>query len=109
MTEEHQPDDAGESEFGEPPAAPPDGAGVPWGLAAFLLGVVLLVVFVVQNAQSVVLQFLGWEGEYPLSLIIIMVIAISVILDEILGGLLRRRRRRRRAEKEELRRLRSQR
>lgn len=82
--------------------------GVPWGLAGFLAGVVGLVVFVVQNAQSVSLRFLGWEGEYPLSLIIILVVAVSVLLDEILGGVLRRRRRRRRSEREELRRLRKQ-
>lgn len=90
------------------PTPVPERTGVPWGLAAFLVGVVLLVVFVVQNAQSVSLKFLGWEGEYPLSLIIILVIAVTVLLDEILGGVLRRRRRRRRTEKEELRRLRKQ-
>ena len=44
--------------------------------------------------------------QRPLSLIIIVVIAISVLLDEFLGTALRSRRRRRRAEKEELRRLR---
>lgn len=82
------------------------GPGVPWGLAGFLLSVILLVVFVVQNVQEVALRFLGWEGEYPLSLIIIVVIAISVLLDEFLGAALRRRRRTRKAEKEELRRLR---
>lgn len=82
--------------------------GVPWGLAAFLVSVVLLVIFVVQNVQDVALRFLVWEGEYPLSLIIIVVIAISVLLDEMLGSALRRRRRRRHAEKEELRRLRRQ-
>ncbi|MEX2655818.1 MAG: lipopolysaccharide assembly protein LapA domain-containing protein [Acidimicrobiia bacterium] len=80
--------------------------GVPWGLAGFLLSVILLVVFVVQNVQEVALRFLGWEGVYPLSLIIVVVIAISVLLDEFLGAALRRRRRIRRAEKEELRRLR---
>lgn len=109
MTDELQPDDGDRSDVPEPQAEISDRPGVPWGLAAFLVGTVLLVVFVVQNAQSVGLKFLGWEGEYPLSLIIILVIAVSVILDEILGGLLRRRRRRRRAEKEELRRLRKER
>ena len=79
---------------------------VPWGLAAFLVSIVLLVTFVVQNVQDVALKFLGWEGEYPLSLIIIVVIAVSVLLDEMLGSALRRRRRNRREEKEELRRLR---
>lgn len=81
-------------------------SGAPWGLAAFLIGVLLLVIFVVQNVQEVALRFLGWEGEYPLSLIIIVVIALTVLLDEILGGVLRSRRRKRRADKAELRRLR---
>jgi uncharacterized integral membrane protein len=81
-------------------------SGAPWGLAAFLVGVLLLVIFVVQNVQEVALRFLGWEGVYPLSLIIIIVIAMTVLLDEILGGVLRRRRRKRHAEKAELRRLR---
>lgn len=81
-------------------------AGAPWGLAAFLVGVLLIVIFVVQNVQEVALRFLGWEGVYPLSLIIIIVIALTVLLDEILGGVLRRRRRKRRSDKEELRRLR---
>ena len=112
MNDEHRAaanddDDTGESVV-EAPSRVVDRPGVPWGLAGFLLGVVLLVIFVVQNVQEVALRFLGWEGEYPLSLIIIVVIAISVLLDEFLGAALRRRRRRRKAEKEELRRLRRQ-
>lgn len=95
------------AEAPEPPAETViDRQGAPWGLAAFLLGVVLLVVFVVQNVHEVALSFLAWEGEYPLALIIIVVIALAVLLDEILGAVLRSRRRKRRAEKAELRRLR---
>lgn len=90
-------------------ASAPVRPGVPWGLSLFLIGVVLLVVFVVQNAQLVALKFLGWEGEYPLSLIIILVIAVTILLDEILGGVLRSRRRHRRADRDELRRLRKER
>ena len=104
--DEHEDNDIETS--GEAPPQVADRPGVPWGLAGFLIGVVLLVIFVVQNVQEVALRFLGWEGEYPLSLIIIVVIAISVLLDEFLGAALRRRRRQRRAEKEELRRLRRQ-
>jgi uncharacterized integral membrane protein len=89
-------------------AEPEASGGVPWGLALFLIGVILLVTFVVQNVQEVRLVFLGWEGEYPLSLIIILVIAITIFLDEALGAVVRRRRRRRKAEKTELRRLRKQ-
>lgn len=101
MNDELRPD-----ETDAPRQESSDGPGVPWGLAGFLFSVILLVVFVVQNVQEVALRFLGWEGEYPLSLIIVVVIAISVLLDEFLGAALRRGRRRRKADKEELRRLR---
>ncbi len=83
--------------------------GIPWGLGLFLAVAVLLVVFAVQNTQDVDLRFLGWEGEFPLVVIIVTVVVVAVLLDEILGAVLRRRRKRRRAEKEELRRLRSER
>jgi uncharacterized integral membrane protein len=102
MTDEHQPEESADRK----PLEALERPGVPWGLAAFLLGVILLVIFVVQNVQEVSLTFLGWEGEYPLALIIIVVIAVSVFLDEILGALLRHRRRTKRAERDELRRLR---
>lgn len=110
MSDERPRDESADEsrEIETPPGQPAavDRPGVPWGLAGFLIGVILLVIFVVQNVQEVALRFLGWEGEYPLSLIIIVVIAVAVLLDEFLGAALRRRRRRRRAEKEELRRLR---
>ncbi len=83
--------------------------GIPWGLGVFLVVTILLVIFAVQNTQEVDLQFLGWQVRSPLVVIIVVVAAVAVILDEILGAVLRRRRRRRRAEKEELKRLRSQR
>jgi uncharacterized integral membrane protein len=83
--------------------------GIPWGLGLFLAVAVLLVVFAVQNTQDVELRFLGWDGEFPLVVIIITVVVVSVILDEILGTVVRRRRKRRRAEKEELKRLRTER
>jgi uncharacterized integral membrane protein len=109
MSDEHQTGEHEGDDIDRPAKEPTQVAerpGVPWGLAGFLLGVLLLVVFVVQNVQEVALRFLGWEGEYPLALIIIVVIAISILLDEFLGAALRRRRRQRKAEKEELRRLR---
>jgi uncharacterized integral membrane protein len=110
MNDEHRADEHDDDLDSSVDAPTPvaEGPGVPWGLAGFLIGVLLLVIFVVQNVQEVALRFLGWEGEYPLSLIIIVVIAISVLLDEFLGAALRRRRRQRKAEKEELRRLRRQ-
>lgn len=96
----------------EPPAsrAPaPKESGVPWGLAGFLILALLLVVFAVQNTQSVELRFLGFEGSYPLVVIIVTVVVVTVVLDEILGFIMRRRRVRRARDRAELERLRKQR
>lgn len=88
------------------PTPPPVDAGVPWGLAFFLILSVLMAVFAVQNTQDVELEFLTWSGEFPLIMIIVGVFVTAVILDEILGTILRRRRRIRKMEKQELERLR---
>jgi len=77
-------------------------------LALFLVGAILLTTFVLQNGQDTELRFLGWRETYPLSFIIVIVTAVTVILDEILGFVVKRRRARRRAEREELRRLRGE-
>lgn len=92
------------------PQPPPMSARteLPFGLVLFLLLALLVVLFTVQNTQDVELNFLTWEGRYPLALIIIGTILVTVILDEILGLFLRRRRRRRAAERAELKRLREQ-
>ncbi len=80
---------------------------IPFGLIVFLIIAILLVIFTVQNSSGdVPLKFLVWEGSYPLALIIIGVVAVTIILDEVLGLFLRRRKRKRFAEKQELKRLR---
>jgi uncharacterized integral membrane protein len=112
MTDDDR-NEADSDHFGEP--VPPKSAmpepvnargELPWGLVMFLVLIALVVVFAVQNTADVPLEFLGWNGSYPLAVVIIAVILVTVVLDEILGVFLRRRRRRRIAEKEELRRLR---
>ena len=80
---------------------------LPFGLIVFLVIAVLLVLFTVQNSsEAVTLKFLVWEGSYPLALIIIGVVSVTVVLDEVFGLFLRQRRRKRLAEKQELKRLR---
>ena len=80
---------------------------IPFGLIVFLIIAILLVIFTVQNSSGdIPLKFLVWEGSYPLALIIIGVVAVTIILDEVLGLFLRRRKRKRFAEKQELKRLR---
>ena len=80
----------------------------PWRVILFLLLAVLVVVFAVQNTQSVELRILGWSWELPLVIIILATVVVSVLLAEILGGIIKRRRRLRRLEREELKRLRGE-
>lgn len=78
----------------------------PWG---FLFGAILMaavVVFVVQNNDPVPVEFLGWAGEFPLSIVVAVAVLVSIILTQSVGAVFRRRRRKRKAEKEELRALR---
>lgn len=113
MTEHDRDHDRDHDQDQEAPAAPApaqraasSGPDVPWGLVAFLIGAIVLTVFVLQNGQDTELRFLGWQSTYPLSFIIVLVVVVTVILDEILGFVLKRRRAKRRAEREELKRLR---
>jgi uncharacterized integral membrane protein len=63
--------------------------------ALFLL---LLVVFIAQNTQSVHMSFLGWDGEPPLAVAILVAAALGVVITAAVGTLrilqLRRRVRR---------------
>lgn len=81
-------------------------AGFPWG---FLLGTILLaavIVFAVQNSDPVPIRFLGWAGDFPLSIAVAVAVFAAVILTQSMGALSRRRRRKRKADKDKLRSLR---
>lgn len=81
-------------------------SGLSWGLVIFVLASLVLVVFIVQNSDAVLVKFLNWEGQFPLSLIMVVIALLAVIADEVVGVMRRRRRRRRIAEREELERFR---
>ena len=81
--------------------------GFPWGGLIATLGMALVVIFAVQNTDSVEVRFLWIEGQSPLSLVILVTALASVVFTVLGGALYRRRRLRRRMEKEELRQLRS--
>lgn len=82
------------------------GTGVPWGGLTTLVGIAVIVLFAVQNTETVAIEFLWLSGEFPLSLVILMTALVSVLFAVTAGAFYRRKRRRRRAEKQELRRLR---
>lgn len=95
-----------------PPSAPAPveeihaGSPIPWRVALVLLIGAAVVVFSVQNTQSVEMRFLGWDWDMPLVIVILVTIVVSVLADEVIGGIVRRRRVKRRRERDELRRLR---
>jgi len=94
----------------EAPSAAPEithsGSGVAWGAVIMLLGLALLIIFAVQNTDPVAVEFLWLDGNYPLSLVILITVAVVVLFVELLGLLFRRRRRKRHAERQELKRFR---
>ena len=87
------------------PELPPPGPGVPWGGIVMAIGLILVVVFAVQNTDQVAVDFLWFSWSFPLS-IVILTTAVAAGLITIAGGaFFRRRRRRRRADKEALKKL----
>ena len=82
--------------------------GIPWGLILVFLGIALIVIFAVQNTESVSVQFLWMDGQFPLAIVILVTAFVSILIGELIVIVYRRRRRKRLAEKEELRQYRDQ-
>jgi len=71
------------------------GTGWFWSLIVGVVLAVAIVVFVLQNSDSVTVEFLGWQGEVSLAGLLLVVALAAIVLDEIFGAFYRRRRRRR--------------
>ena len=115
MTDEHDPfeiesEPSGETEPmpAEVTASPaPASTGIAWSAILLFRGIALVVVFAVQNTDSVPIRFLWMEGQFSLAIVILVTVGIIILLTELIGIGYRRRRRRRREEQEELRKYRS--
>jgi len=92
-----------------PKEKPEDKEGIRWSLIAGLVLITAITVLAAQNTQNVTLNFLGWDGRAPLIAIILGTTVVAILFDEAVGFVWRRRRRKELAEKEELKRLRSER
>lgn len=86
------------------PAKPP--ADIPWGGIVATVGLILVVVFAVQNTETVAIEFLWMSGRFPLSIVILVTAVASAGFTTLGGVFYKKRRRRRRAEKDELKYLR---
>jgi uncharacterized integral membrane protein len=81
------------------PASPPEriavGTGWFWSLIVGVVLALAVVIFVLQNSDPILVEFLGWQGEVSLAGLVLVVALAAIVLDELFGALYRRRRRRR--------------
>jgi uncharacterized integral membrane protein len=70
-------------------------AHAPWKLIALLVLVVLLAFFFFQNDDDAPVEFLWFDGDWPLWAVIGVAVLIGVALDRLVGWQVRRARRRR--------------
>lgn len=84
------------------------GTGVTMVMIVLSVLAVILIVFLAQNTDSVPIEFLVWDGEAPLFVVVLGSVAAAAFLTLGVSGVWRRRRRRQRTEHEELQRLRKE-
>ena len=72
----------------------------PWGAALLLFWAVALIIFSVQNAEVTTVEFLAWDFEMPVALLV-MITALITLVVAALGSAFYRRRRRKRQELKE--------
>jgi uncharacterized integral membrane protein len=106
MSDSLNPAEPSEEEVGGSIETKTGRSGVAWGAVVLLLGLVLVVIFAVQNTDPVPVEFLWLDGDHPLALVILITVAVVVLLVELSGMFYRRRRRKRLAERHELKRFR---
>lgn len=72
-------------------------AGMPWGAILLLIWAVALIIFSVQNAERATIEFLAWDWDLPVALVV-MITALVTLFVTAIGAAFYRRRRRQRAE-----------
>jgi uncharacterized integral membrane protein len=77
--------------------ARPAREGFPWGGVLLLIWAVALIVFSVQNAEHTTVEFLAWEWDMPVALLV-MITALATLVLTGVGSAVYRRTRRKRAE-----------
>jgi uncharacterized integral membrane protein len=82
------------------------GTGLYWSLLIGLIVATVILIGIVQNSQSVQVQYLVWHLNTPLIVVLLVTIVASVLLSALVGVAWRHSRRRQLADREELRGLR---
>ena len=62
-------------------SAAPSRTSRAWAALTFgLLALVVIVVFALQNLDDVTVRFLGWEGELPLAILLLLVAVLGAVI-----------------------------
>ena len=93
---------------GDPEVVTSDkGTGVTAVMIAVGVLAVLFIVFLAQSTERIAVEFLVWETDTPLYVVLLSTMATTALATLAVAGVWRRRRRRYRTEHEELERLRA--
>ena len=98
--DENEIHDVDEGLVPEEPGSPAIREPVPWGIALLLIWAVLLIIFSVQNAQQVTVEFLAWDWQMPLALLMMITALATLVITGVGMAFLRRRRRKNRELRE---------
>lgn len=98
MTDDRRDDYSDLEPIEEPvPATPPeDTPGIAWGFVAFLLGAALLAIFVIQNTEEILIEFLFWDVTMSIGVMIVVVVLVTLTFDQVISLLYRRSKRKKR-------------
>jgi uncharacterized integral membrane protein len=79
------------------------GAGVAAGAVVLVVAAVLIVVVVAQNGERVEFEFLAWDADVSLAVLVLTAAVITLVIDQVVGMVWRHRRRRARVMASEMR------
>jgi uncharacterized integral membrane protein len=81
--------------------SPEDTPGIAWGFVAFLLGAALLAIFVVQNTEEILVEFLFWDVTMSIGVVIMVIVLVTLSFDQVISLLYRRSQRKKRTMRAE--------
>lgn len=82
------------------PAVKAPREGIAWGAILLVIWAVVLIVFSVQNAESVTVEFLSWDFDLSIAVLVMLTALATLIISTLSSAVYRRRRRKRREMKE---------
>jgi uncharacterized integral membrane protein len=94
MTDERQPDGFDEAPpTGHFPGIDDDVTDIAWGLVAFLAFLALLATFAIQNSGPVAVEFLWFDFQLRVWVLLLSTVLLTVTFDQLVSLLYRRRKR----------------